>query len=95
MRALDLVLRCTPEFSEFGLSEDEAGRGLIYQREEWAPAPKQEEPEGELEKFAPETYRVVKFEKADERQPKNYFDLSIFTNTIDFHFTSSYAQPPV
>lgn len=61
------MLRCTPEFSAFGLSEDEAGRGLIFKRDEWAPVPKQEDPEAEPEHFAPDTYRVVKFEKAAER----------------------------
>jgi len=88
VRILDLVLRCTPEFEEFGLHEDEVGRGFIYFKEEWAPSPLKDKPEGESETFTPETYRRVKFEKADERQPRNYFDLSIYTNMVEFVFSS-------
>jgi len=27
---------------------------------------------------------LIKFEKADERTPKNHFDLTIYTNIIEF-----------
>jgi len=78
VRLLDLVLRCTPEFrDDFDLVEDEIGRGLIFEREEWEPTPKhafdlESEP---LVKFSADSYKMVKFETAEERIPKNYYDL--------------------
>jgi hypothetical protein len=29
---------------------------------------------------------MVKFEKADERIPKNFYDLFIYTNLVEFEF---------
>lgn len=95
VRLLDLVLRCTPEFrDDFDLVEDEVGRGLIKELNEWEPCSKhnvdlESEP---LKKFAADSYKMVKFEKADERIPKNYYDLSIKTNLMEFVFDSAIKE---
>jgi hypothetical protein len=40
VRALDLVLRCTDEFKQYGLLEDESGQGMIFKLDEWEGVPK-------------------------------------------------------
>ena len=93
VRLLDLVLRSTPEFKNFGLPDDEdnIGHGKIIFKGEWAPVEKQAEPTDQPVQFTQESFKVVKFEKAAERIPQNYFDLSIFTNNHIFDFARSYS----
>jgi len=67
VRALDMVLRCTEEFKDFDLVEDDAGKGLIFMKEEWAPVEKKEADEELLDQFDENSYKVIKFEKANER----------------------------
>ena len=43
VRALDMVLRCTEEFKQFKMLEDDAGQGLVYRQDEWAPVEKKEQ----------------------------------------------------
>ena len=95
MRLLDLVLRCTPEFNQFPLDENQVGRGLVFKKEEWAATPLSEEINHEVIKYAPEDYKVIKYEKAAERIPPNYYDLSIFTNILEFDFDSDTTSKPV
>ena len=92
VRLLDLVLRCTEEFNHFGLVEDEAGRGQIFDRGEWEPTPKQCVEAQEPMQFDESAFRLVKHEKAVERQPQNYYDLSIYTDIHQFDFSSSSAE---
>ena len=85
VRVLDLVLRCTPEFRyNYSLppeSELEAGLGKIFERDEWEPCPKQPSDQNFSPTSFPENpFKVIKFEKANERTPQNYFDLSIYTD---------------
>lgn len=78
VRALDLVLRCTDEFKEYGIEEDEVGRGEIIKREDIEMTPLQSpHVNQEFIHFGTADYKTISFEKANERVPKNFFDLSI------------------
>ena len=81
VRVLDLVLRCTEEFREWGMSED-FGVGMIYHKEEWEPCAKIQAPENwrDEKMFSRDDIKVVNFEKAADRMPPNFYDLSIYTN---------------
>ena len=92
VRLLDLVLRCTAEFKHFGLVEGEAGRGQISDRGEWEPTPKQLVEAQDPIQFDQSAFRLVKHEKAAERQPQNYYDLSIHTDVKEFDFSSGCGQ---
>jgi len=45
-----------------------------------------------LVKFAANSYKMVKFETAEERIPKNYYDLQIQTNLMEFVFEAQKPQ---
>ena len=81
VRVLDLVLRCTDEFKECGISED-FGNGLVISKEEWEPCPKLVCPENwrDTQLFIKTDILAVNFEKAADRLPANFYDLSIYTN---------------
>ena len=86
VRLLDLVLRCTPEFNQFPLDENQVGRGLVFKKEEWAATPLTEDNNHETTTYPPEDYKIIKHEKAAERIPPNFYDLSIYTNLREFNF---------
>ena len=81
VRVLDLVLRCTDEFKTCQIEED-FGNGLILSKEEWEPCSKLECPKNwrDLTLFSKSDVQAVNFEKAADRIPPNFYDLSIYTN---------------
>ena len=81
VRVLDLVLRCTDEFKDY-LIDDDFGNGLIISKEEWEPCPKLGCPEDwrDLNLFSKDDIKAVSFEKAADRMPPNFYDLTIYTN---------------
>ena len=95
VRLLDLVLRCTPEFKQFPLDENQVGQGLVHNKGEWAATALQEEHTYESNQYQPEDFKVIKYEKAAERIPPNYYDLSIFTNLLEFNFDADTSAKPV
>ena len=64
---------------------------MIFQKDEWEGVPKQaDEVNKEVIVFQKDKdFKVVKFEKSYERQPKNNFDLSIYTNINELSFSNS------
>ncbi len=83
---MDLVLRSTPEFRDSFHLGTEVGPGTIMQQSEWEAIPKQNLDESTLHEFDDSVYKIIKYEKADERTPKNFFDLKIFTNLLELQF---------
>jgi len=43
--------------------------------------------------FGKDDYKLVKYEKASERIPTNFYDLSIWTNLCQVSFHDSYKTP--
>lgn len=90
VRVLDLVLRCTDEFKTYPIEED-FGNGLILSQEEWEPCSKLDAPKNwrDLKLFTKSDVEAVNFEKAADRIPPNFYDLSIYTNLKEIQLSNS------
>jgi hypothetical protein len=100
IRVMDLVLRCTEEFKNFaaeGADAEDLGRGLVFFKDEFAPCDSIKNLKTDWRNTGlydqKEDCKVVKYEKAKERFPPNFYDLSIWTNVKDISLEDSKKTP--